>query len=332
MLLHLTTPILTLGLLMRVPTTVRRHAAVGCCTEPPLPPAPATTPPAEGTTPPSRVYSENWSGAGRFADDEPLPLSFWLLGPSPRRAILPVIGSTAFALAANLWGSGSLVLSLAPEAARKQRLDCFYPVSDLPRYPYTAGRLDYDPGFKRYYDEQGRFEFTFPARYVQDTTVFLRNADAAYTRRMLDPTLGPMGQPRRPMGPEVAFGPPGANAEENLSVVIGNLPPGFSLRGTLGAPAEAAERLISQKIAKPGVRETTLLGAVERTSARSGLVLYQFEYKVDYPNSSQAPTYTVCVVGTKRDTLYTFASRVPEPVWEKSAQVLREVADSFALL
>ena len=60
--------------------------------------------------------------------------------------------------------------------------------------------------------------------------------------------------------------------------------------------------------------------------------LWPFRYKVDYPNSTQAPTYTVCVVGAKRDTLYTFASRVPAPVWERSAETLREAAGSFALL
>lgn len=185
--------------------------------------------------------------------------------------------------AVNLWGSGSFLLSLAPEWSRAKRLDTFYPVSTLRGYPYESGSLSYNAGQKRYYDDRGRFEFRYPARYVQDSAVFLRNSDAAYTRRMMDPTLAntpPAGntmRPRRSTGPEVAFGPEGETKEENLSVVVGELVPGFTLRGTLGTPEEGAQRLLASSIAKEGLRETTLLGALERTSERSRLPLYQFE-------------------------------------------------------
>jgi hypothetical protein len=79
------------------------------------------------------------------------------------------------------------------------------------------------------------------------------------------------------------------------------------------------------------VEQTTLLGASERTSANSGKPLYQFEYRVDYVNAQQPPSYTVCVVGASRETLYTFASRVPENVWKENAEQLREAASSFVL-
>ena len=116
--------------------------------------------------------------------------------------------------------------------------------------------------------------------------------------------------------------------------MIGALAHGFSLRGTLGPPAEAAARLLRDSIAKEGVREPTLLSAAERKSAKSGRPLYQFEYRVDYPD--QLPTYTVCVVGASRsargdETLFTFASRVPEPVWELRADELRQAASSFVI-
>ena len=39
---------------------------------------------------------------------------------------------------------------------------------------------------------------------------------------------------------------------ENLSVIRSSVMPGFSLRGTLGEPAEAAERLLRTAIAPPG--------------------------------------------------------------------------------
>ena len=61
--------------------------------------------------------------------------------------------------------------------------------------------------------------------------------------------------------------------------------------------------------------------------------LYQFEYKVEYPGLvGKEPTYTVCVVGSRDNVLYTFASRVPSAVWAERSGDLREAAASFALL
>ena len=318
--------------------SARPFPSVRCCDAPaPEQPKESVEPTTSADADDKKTYSDNWSGAGRYADEDALPLSFWLLGPSPRRAILPGLVATLVAPAVNLYGSGSLLLSLVPDLAREKRLDTFYPVSDLPRYPYTKGYLDYAPGFQRYYDDSGAFEFRYPATYVQDQAVFLRNQDRAYTQRTMDPTLAntPSRQaPRRKSsGPLVAFGPAGGTGEENLSVVVGSLPPGFSLRETFGSPEEGANRLLKATIAKEGVRETTLLSAFERTSARSGRLLYQFEYRVDYPGlEGKDPTYTVCVVGSKDDTLYTFASRVPSAIWGTNAEALREAASSFALL
>merc|ERR1711865_171570 len=118
-----------------------------------------------------------------------------------------------------------------------------------------------------------------------------------------------------------------------LSIVTGSLPAGFSLRDTFGTAADGAERLIQAQIAKPGLREATLLSASERKSARSGKLLYQFEYRVEYPGlAGKEPTYTVCVVGAAANTLFTFASRVPEAVWKERQDVYREAASSFVLL
>ena len=58
-------------------------------------------------------------------------------------------------------------------------------MSTLPRYPYAYGTLEYAPGFQRYVDTAPvkRFEFLYPATYVQDQAVYLRNADRAYAQR-----------------------------------------------------------------------------------------------------------------------------------------------------
>lgn len=130
----------------------------------------------------------------------------------------------------------------------------------------------------------------------------------------------------------VAVGPPGETGAENLSVVVGRLEPGFTLRGTLGTPEEGARRLLDATIARQAVvASTTLLGAKERRSAQSNQPLFQFEYRVDYTDDGQPPSYTICVVGAVRDTLYTFASRVPEAIWAERAADLRDAAESFVL-
>lgn len=230
----------------------QRQLRIRSCAEPPLPPAKPSGS-ERAAEPEERTYSDDWSGAGRFADEDPLPLSFWLLGPNPRRTLLPaLLIPLLVGPATNLWGSGSLLLSLAPEAARKQRLDTFYPVSNRKGYPYDKGYLDYSAGSTRYYDEDGRYEFRYPASYVRDRAVYLRNVDAAYQRRMMASTGLPGSSTAKPRGPEVAFGPADGTGtrDENLSVVVAAIERGFTLRGVLGSPTEAAERLLRDTIGR----------------------------------------------------------------------------------
>ena len=230
----------------------QRQLRIRSCAEPPLPP-PKPSDSERAAEPEERTYSDDWSGAGRFADEDPLPLSFWLLGPNPRRTLLPaLLIPLLVGPATNLWGSGSLLLSLAPEAARKQRLDTFYPVSNRKGYPYDKGYLDYSTGSTRYYDEDGRYEFRYPASYVRDRAVYLRNVDAAYQRRMMATTGLPGSSTAKPRGPEVAFGPADGTGtrDENLSVVVAAIDRGFTLRGVLGSPTEAAERLLRETIGR----------------------------------------------------------------------------------
>ena len=94
----------------------------------------------------------------------------------------------------NLWGSGSLLLSLNPEFSRAQKLDTFYPVGDA-GFPYSQGYLDYAPGFKRYVDDAKRFEFRFPAAGLLDQAVVPSPpADAA--ERGMDPPFVMSGSRR----------------------------------------------------------------------------------------------------------------------------------------
>ena len=74
----------------------QRQLRIRSCAEPPLPP------PKPSAEPEKKTYSDGWSGAGRFADEDPLPLSFWLLGPNPRRTLLPAL--LVVVLSVNLLG------------------------------------------------------------------------------------------------------------------------------------------------------------------------------------------------------------------------------------
>jgi len=291
---------------------------VGCirACEPPLSPAPLDASaqlPDDAMAPPVPVQ------------DDTITLQQWMIGmnTSPRRIITATLGSTAIALAANFLGVTSALLSLSPEAVRRQRLDTFYPVA----------------GYKRHIDPQDRYTFIYPVRYVADQTVYLRNADQAYARRTQDPMLAASGLAGRPAmratGPDVAFGPPGkdSSGEENLSVVSSDVPAGFSLQATLGPPEAAAGKLLKERIAKEGEREVELLRAVERRSVgESGLPLYEFEYVVRGLAGRRFVAHFVCVVGVSRGALFTMNSRVPESRWKEARDGLLAAAASFELL
>ena len=99
----LLTPKLVAAFLVAPPP---RLAAVRCrttsirCSEPPIPPPPEEPPAAAAPPQPAeqRTFTTGWSGAGKYADEDPLPLSFWLFGASPRRSILPILAGPAFCL------------------------------------------------------------------------------------------------------------------------------------------------------------------------------------------------------------------------------------------
>ena len=162
--------------------SARRTRCVRCCELP-----------SEASSPEEAGQTETRQAEAR-KPEATISLAQWMVGmnTSPRRIATATLSSTAIALAANFLGVTSGLLSLFPEAARAQRLDVAYPVR----------------GFKRHFDPQGRYTFIFPMRYVADQTVYLRNADAAYSRRTQDPLLAASGlrsaaahrpQPRNPV-------------------------------------------------------------------------------------------------------------------------------------
>eukprot|EP00968_Pinguiococcus_pyrenoidosus_P008584 scaffold620_cov282-Pinguiococcus_pyrenoidosus.AAC.5 len=208
-----------------------------------------------------------------------------------------------------------------PVQARSLGLDLLYPVA----------------GFKRYRDPEDRFEFIYPYRWLEDQAVVLARTTAR-AGNPAEPILG-MKIPRRVRGviPRVAFGPAGReDALENVSVIKQTLLPGFSLRGTLGEPEEAAQKLLDSSIAPPGSgKDATLVRA--QAARRNSLEEYEFEWTVEGALSPRTngnkrfAVHTTSIITAKEDELYTLAVITPQDKWGPEAKATAEaICESFA--
>ena len=139
--------------------------------------------------------------------------------------------------------------------------------------------------------------------------------------------------------PDSAYGPPGRlnqrgvseQGDTNVSVIVTRLPPGFSLKGSLGSPQSAAETLLRVSLAPEGSgRTATLVYAVEDT-ARD---VYQFQYKIDRGERG-LPLQAISVIAVgNSDTLYTQTVVAPLKDWQQSEDYsaqLTKIATSFHL-
>lgn len=68
---------------------------------------------------------------------------------------------------------------------------------------------------------------------------------------------------RKVAEPTAAFGPAGSTGEENLSVVVAPITPGFELQ-SLGSAEQAAARFLSTVISRNSQLETNLIHASSR--------------------------------------------------------------------
>eukprot|EP00639_Heterosigma_akashiwo_P037604 CAMPEP_0194712490 /NCGR_PEP_ID=MMETSP0296-20130528/4549_1 /TAXON_ID=39354 /ORGANISM="Heterosigma akashiwo, Strain CCMP2393" /LENGTH=305 /DNA_ID=CAMNT_0039610883 /DNA_START=169 /DNA_END=1086 /DNA_ORIENTATION=- len=231
-------------------------------------------------------------------------------GVSPRRFFLSTAFAGTAAVGANLFGITSGLLSLSPSSAQSLKLDTVYPVS----------------GFKRWVDKEGGYEFIYPQDWLEDQAV----AYARQTRNVKSLQLPDIDAPRaRPKTkPDIAFGPPGGDFKENVSVIKSPVAPGFVLKN-LGGPNEAATKLISTSIAPEGSgKEWTFLGAFEEE--RNGKMCYQFEYLI---KTSKFFVHNIGVITTNSvGDLYTLIVLAPEAKWDEKKNKLAKVAASFQLL
>ena len=118
-----------------------------------------------------------------------------------------------------------------------------------------------------------------------------------------------------------------------MSVIGSEVMAGFSLAGTLGPPAQAAQALLDTALAPPGRGvHATLLTARERAAGAG--VAYQFEYQVTFDDPRMAPRRSISVVTERNGTLLiTLTVVAPEADWAtpSKAQRYTAIADSFAL-
>ena len=114
--------------------------------------------------------------------------------------------------------------------------------------------------------------------------------------------------------------------------------PGFSLRGTLGEPREAAERLLKNVIAAPGTgKEYELIDAYE--DVRDGSPAYVFEYTIKkdaITADSGAPIpgfyqHSISVIMYRGSELYTYTAVSPQAKWDQVKDTLSTSAKSFKI-
>jgi len=217
----------------------------------------------------------------------------------------------ALALGANFIGVTSTLMSISnPEYFRSLKLDELYAIND----------------FRRYSDADDKYEFIFPSDWVQDRTILLANIrDREIPQMMRKNNRGGSSTPK----PDVAYGPMNTNGKENVSVIKSQVMPGFSIREVLGSPREAAEYLLSNKIATAASgKQYNLLDA--REEMKDGRLYYVFEYTLE-DDARNVHQHTVSVITNRGTELYTLTATAPMGVWDQDPSRLIQIAASFQL-
>ncbi|CAB9502332.1 PsbP [Seminavis robusta] len=241
------------------------------------------------------------------------------MGTNPRRILLGTASATGIALLGNFLGVTSQLLTLVPEDTLEPTgIDTYFPRGD---YKRVSGE---------------GYTFVIPKEWVGDTFVELAKAQRA--ARPLDYKMSQGG--RGVTLPDKAFGPPGRlnpqtgvseQGDTNVSVIAADGLNGFSLRGTLGSPTEAAEKLIRLSLAPEGSGRTVVLTSAVEDVERQ---VYQFEYTVDRGNTANKPLLrAISVIAAPAGTsLITCTVTAPNAVWDTDpilAAKLERIASSF---
>ncbi|RMF23764.1 MAG: photosystem II oxygen evolving complex protein PsbP [Cyanobacteria bacterium J083] len=115
------------------------------------------------------------------------------------------------------------------------------------------------------------------------------------------------------------------NRDENLSVIISDVPAGKTL-ADLGSPTEVGYRFLKNVNSDPSrQQETEFITAKSRDI--NGKNYYLLEYEVDLPNGEKRHNLASVVVN--RNKLFTFNISTNQERWEKMADTFTAVTSSF---
>ncbi|GLI62450.1 hypothetical protein VaNZ11_005080 [Volvox africanus] len=298
--------------------------------------------------------------------------------PNTRRAILGSLSGVGIALGGNLGGVTSWLLGLdGGELAERTRADVLVPVRGAKRC------VDYTYGFEFTYPASWLGDQTLAYRAAKraeaargglplrsigaDFDDFNELEDANFPRlspssaslsmrggsggssSALDGGAALAGTRQQPVvsvaEPVAAFGPPGTTGEENVSIIVAPIAPGFTLQ-SLGDPQSAGKRFLATLAPEGSGLQAQLLGASGRTTTTSAVtalrrsptghqspeygdqLYYTLEYTVRGPRFYR---HNVSVYAIRNDLLYTFNAQCPEGRWQEDAGVLLASAASLKL-
>ena len=239
-------------------------------------------------------------------------------GIDPVRFISYNLLALVLAIGANFLGVTSAIMtSTSPETFRSLGIDQLYDIG----------------GYRRYTAADLKYSFMFPSTWEQDRTVLAKKLRLNELPTKLRDVSGNTG-------PDVALTPvkgsiPRSN-RNNVSVIKTKVLPGFSMKGTLGPPQEAAEFLLKNSIAPPGSgKEYQLLGATEDKDPGLGGDRYIFEYtvrKADKDGNLLFNQHSISVIMNRGTDLYTLTVVAPQQDWNLRADAATKIAQSFKLV
>lgn len=134
-----------------------------------------------------------------------------------------------------------------------------------------------------------------------------------------------------------AYGPPGrldsrgvSKGDTNVSVVVSKVKPGFSLRGNLGTPTNAADTFLKLSLAPEGSGRTATLVTADEDVNRQ---VYQFEYDVDRGERGPSLKAISLIAVRNGSDLLTLTVVAPQEEWNAQSEgaKLRKIASSFHL-
>ncbi|KAH8507299.1 hypothetical protein Peur_049334 [Populus x canadensis] len=268
-----------------------------------------------------KIYMTQSSGDRKESFPEvprPPAEQFAPLASTFQRRLLVGVGSASLvAVGANFGGITSFLLGLSPESGRNVKLDVLYPIG----------------GYSRCIETNEGFEFIYPATWVGDQRLLYRAAEKTEYERSLDPPplnngKSSDGRRKNVNEPVVAFGPPGSSGELNVSVIVSQVPPDFSIEA-FGGPKEVGEAVVRTITGSRLDVKGTLTESSLREDSLRKVNYYKLEFRVESPAFHR---HNLAVCCARAGRLYTLNAQAPESAWPNVKADFYRIADSFSII